>query len=83
MKRAGWSMPLPRSIVIPDIMTLKTLADVRKLIGHIPKERRQLSTWQYVEAQLNAAAKGGDLKDVSVSLMMVLQIEGVPYKVIG
>jgi hypothetical protein len=25
-------------------MTLKTLADVRKLLGHIAKERRQLST---------------------------------------
>jgi hypothetical protein len=27
-------------------MTLKTLADVRKLISRIPKERRELSTWQ-------------------------------------
>ena len=29
----------PRPITIPKVMTLKTLADVRKLIAHIPKER--------------------------------------------
>jgi hypothetical protein len=80
-KRPDWSLPLPRSIIIPGIMTLKTLADVRKLIGHIPKARRQLSTWQYVEAQLHAAAEGGDVRDASVSLMMALHLEGVRYTV--
>jgi hypothetical protein len=30
------------------VMTIKTLADVRKLLGHIPKERRELWTWQQV-----------------------------------
>jgi hypothetical protein len=44
-----WSTPLPRPITIPQVMTLKTLADVRKLLGHIPKDRRQLSTWQHVQ----------------------------------
>jgi hypothetical protein len=72
VKRPAWSRPLPRPITIPQVMTLTTLADVRKLIGHIPKERRQLSTWQHVEAQLNAAAKGGDVGNASVSLMMAL-----------
>src|SRR5271156_6413088 len=48
--RPNWSTPRP--ITIPQVMTLKTLADVRKLLGHIPKERRQLSTWQHVEATL-------------------------------
>jgi hypothetical protein len=55
-KRAGWSTPLPRPILILDqdeagvplpdqhLLTLRTLADVRKLLRHIPKERRQLST---------------------------------------
>jgi hypothetical protein len=37
---------------------LKTLADVRKLLGHIPKEQRQLSTWRHVEATLQACAAG-------------------------
>jgi hypothetical protein len=34
--------PLPRPITIPQVMVLPTLTDVRKLLGHIPKERRQL-----------------------------------------
>jgi hypothetical protein len=36
MARNTWSTPLPRPIKIPQVMTLKTLADVRKLLGHIP-----------------------------------------------
>jgi hypothetical protein len=42
-KRPNWSTPLPRPITIPQVMILTTLADVRKLLGHIPKERRALS----------------------------------------
>jgi hypothetical protein len=60
-------------------MTLRTLADVRKLFGHIPKERRQLSTWQHVEMTLEKAAKGGDVRDASVSLMMRWRLQGVRY----
>jgi hypothetical protein len=33
-------------------MTLKTLADVRELIRHVPPECRQLSTWQHADATL-------------------------------
>jgi hypothetical protein len=44
------STPLPRPITIPQVMTLKILADVRKLFSQIPKERRGLTTWQHVEA---------------------------------
>ena len=39
MAKNAWSTPLPRPIKIPQVMTLKTLADVRRLISHIPKER--------------------------------------------
>jgi hypothetical protein len=35
-------------------MTLKTLADVRQLLKHIPREKRTMSTWQHVEASLSA-----------------------------
>jgi hypothetical protein len=35
-----------RPLVIPDVATLRTLADVRTLIGHLPKETRAKSTWQ-------------------------------------
>jgi hypothetical protein len=60
--------PPARPITIPQVMTLTTLADVRKLLGHIPKERRQLSTWQHVEATLQACAAGNDPVNISVAL---------------
>jgi hypothetical protein len=50
MARSNWSTPRPRPItildededgvLIPDqyLLTLRTLADVRKLLRHVPKE---------------------------------------------
>jgi fructosamine-3-kinase len=53
LPRPDWSRPLPRPIVIPKVMTLKTLADVRALIErHLPAERRERPTWRYVAQQL-------------------------------
>jgi hypothetical protein len=65
------------------MMTLRTLADVRKLIGHIPKERRQLSTWQYVEKTLRECSAGEDTENISVALQTVLQVERVPYQALA
>jgi hypothetical protein len=77
-KRADWSRPLPRPLIIPKVMKLATLADVRELIQHLPKDRRAKSTWQHIEKQLNAAALGEvDMIDVAVPLQMVLSMEGV------
>jgi hypothetical protein len=59
-------------------MTLKTLADVRTLMQHLPDGHRQRSTWHHVAKQLTAAADGGDVNDVVVSLRLVLQLERVP-----
>jgi hypothetical protein len=59
-------------------MTLKTLADVRTLMQHLPGGHRQRSTWRHVSKQLAQAAKGGDINDVVVSLRLVLQLERVP-----
>jgi hypothetical protein len=81
MAKSGWSTPLPRSITIPEVTALKTLADVRKLLSHIPKERRQLSTWQHVEKTLRECAAGEDPVNISVALQIVLQGERVPYQV--
>jgi hypothetical protein len=39
-----WSSPLPRPLVIPNVMTLKTLADVRTLLRPLPEDRRARST---------------------------------------
>ena len=59
-KRADWSRPLPRSLVIPTVMTLKTLADVRELMRHLPAEHRERPTWRHVAAELEQAAAGAD-----------------------
>ena len=40
MSRPNWSRPLPRPLVIPKVMTLKTLADVRALMRHLPRHSR-------------------------------------------
>jgi hypothetical protein len=75
---ADWSRKLPRPLVIPKVMKLTTLADVRELMRHLPKDHREKSTWQHVEKQLNAAALGDvDTVDVAVPLQMVLSMEGV------
>ncbi|MGA9947317.1 MAG: hypothetical protein WBQ24_03630 [Xanthobacteraceae bacterium] len=58
-------------------MDLVTLADVRTLIGHLPKETRAKSMWQHFEAELKNAAAGGDTVQVSVALQMVLMLENV------
>ena len=78
--RPNWSTPLPWPIKIPQVMTLKTLDDVRRLLSHIPKERRQLSTWQHVEKTLRECGAGDDPVNISVALQIVLQGERVPYR---
>jgi hypothetical protein len=40
LPRPNWSRPLPRPLTIPTVMDLVTLADVRTLLGHLPKETR-------------------------------------------
>jgi hypothetical protein len=57
-------------------MTLKTLADVRELIArHLPAERREQHIWRHVADQLAAAARGGSIENVVVSLRLALQLE--------
>src|SRR5271169_4116350 len=67
--RPNWSRTLPRPLKIPGVMDLKTLADVRTLLGHLPKETRAKSTWRHVEAELKKA--GADTAQVSIALQMV------------
>jgi hypothetical protein len=56
---SNWRRPLPRPIVIPRIMTLETLEDVRALVHrHLPAEYRSKQTWQRVAAVTTAAARG-------------------------
>ena len=77
MSRPNWSRPLSQPLVIPDLMQLKTLADVRTLIEkHLPAAHREQSTWR-VAKDLKLAADGADPAEVSISLRMPLMLEGV------
>jgi hypothetical protein len=62
-------------------MKIKTLADVRRLISHLPRATRGKSTWQHVAAELDKAAAGADTASVSAALQMVLSLERVEYRV--
>jgi hypothetical protein len=82
-KRADWSRPLPRPLVIPEVMTLTTLADVRALIEkHLPANRWERSTWRHVAAELDKAAAGADTVDVSIALRMALMVENVECRLL-
>jgi hypothetical protein len=75
----NWSQPLPRPVIIPDVMTLATLADVRALVEkHLPAEYRAKFAWRQLAGLLRRAAEGQqDTAEVSTALRMVLQLEGV------
>jgi hypothetical protein len=75
--RPNWSRPLPLPLVIPDVMTLKTLADLRQLMRHLPEDRRARSTWRQVAVDIEAAAAGGDIAGAAIALRIVLMLEGV------
>jgi len=62
---------------IPKVMKLRTLADVRELMHHLPADHRQRSTWRYVASQLANAAGGGDVIGVYIALRLVLMLERV------
>jgi hypothetical protein len=74
----NWSRPLPRPLIIPEVMKLVTLADVRELIEqHLPAYYRDKASWPVVAKDLRAAALGADPIEVSVAMHMALSLEGV------
>lgn len=75
--RPNWSRTLPQPLIIPDVMILATLADVRELMKHLPEDRRARSTWRRVAADVEAAADGGDIEGAAIALRVVLMLEGV------
>jgi hypothetical protein len=77
LPRPNWSRPLSRPLTIPTVMDLVTLADVRELIRHVPKERRDNLNWRVVADELAKAAAGADPTSLSIALRMVLSMEHV------
>ena len=78
MPSPNWSRPLPRPLVIPDVMQLRTLADVRELIEqHLPAYCGDKASRRVLAKDLRAAALGADPIEVSVALRRALSLEGV------
>ena len=75
------SRALPRPLVIPKVMTLRTLGDVRELMRHLPKEHRARHTWRHVAAELEKAAVGADVIDLAIALRLALMLEKVECRV--
>ena len=76
--RANWSAPPPATLVVPYVITLTTLADVRVLVmQRLPKPYRNRRHWLAVARDLEAAARGGDVLEATMALRFALLIEGV------
>ena len=79
-RRPDWSRPLPQPLVIPGLMTLATLADVRTLLDHLPASHREKEAWRYIADRLNEAAQGASVVEVFALLRTVLVMEGIAYR---
>jgi hypothetical protein len=78
MASPNWSRTLPHPMNIPGVMTLTTLADVREFVeDHLPPECQERDTWHLI-GRLYNAARGGDIRDMVISLRLVLELERVP-----
>jgi hypothetical protein len=75
-KRPDWKRPLPRPLFLPQIKTtLTTLGDVRAFLKRLPAQFRDRETWQVVARNLDSAAAGSDIDDLSASLRLVFMLE--------
>ena len=64
---------MPRPLVIPTVLQLTTLADVRALIERqLPSDRHDVPAWRYVRKKLDEAARGGKAMDLAVALQIAL-----------
>jgi hypothetical protein len=80
-ERPDYSQSLPRPLVIPGVMTLRTLADLRELLRHLPTETKGKATWQKITALVDEVAAGSVTPaDVAAALEMVLILEKIPFR---
>ena len=80
MARSDWSRRLPRSLTIPDVMTIRTLADARALLDHLPDGHRDGRIWRHVANELAGAAVGADIASAAIALRLALMIGGIPVR---
>jgi hypothetical protein len=82
MPRVNWLRLLPSPVVIPNVLTLTTLADGHMLLEmRSPPEQRERSTWLHVKDLLHRAARRQDEPDdVEIALRTVLSLDGDEYR---
>jgi hypothetical protein len=61
-------------------MELKTLADARALMRHLPAGHVERPTWRHVAKELAAAADGGDVADAAIALRLAFMIENIEHE---
>ena len=76
MFHPNWSRALPHPLKI--VMTLTTLADVREFVEHHLPPECWKRDWRRVINQPYVAARGGDIRDLVISLRLVLELERIP-----
>jgi hypothetical protein len=79
MLHPDWSRKLSRPLTISGARRLKTLADVRELIRHLPAQHRRRPSWRYVKAEITDAAHSGEIFGASTALRMALMFECVVW----
>jgi hypothetical protein len=67
----------PQPLVIPGLMTLATLADMRTLLDHLSAGHREKAIWRHVADRLDEAARGAPVVEVFALLRTVLAMEGI------
>jgi len=69
---ADWSRPLPFGPIVWRGLKLTTLADVSDLLEWQTPALRRSESSRHLAAQLEKAARGGNLTDLAISMLLVL-----------
>jgi hypothetical protein len=65
-----WSRPLPEPIDLGGGRQLTTLRDVEVHLLSLKPEQLTLRSWRLVEQAVSEAARGGDIREVVVSVKL-------------
>ena len=70
-----WLRPLPEPVELEDGTQLVTLRDAATYVLGLPPERKDRRSWRIAATAMMAAARGGDLREVVVSIKLALILD--------